>query len=182
MRLVFLGAPGAGKGTQAARVSTSLDIPHISTGDIFRRNMADGTPLGRRVREIVEGGGLVPDEITTQLVIDRLAQPDTSSGFILDGFPRTLGQARALEEALGDEEKLRAVVALEVHSDVLVRRMLARGRADDSEESIRRRLRMYGEETEPLVGFYQARGLLVAVSGIGGVEEITARILAGLGV
>ncbi len=181
MRLIFLGAPGAGKGTQAERTAASLGVPHISTGDIFRRNMADGTSLGRRVREIVEGGGLVPDEITTQLVVDRLAQPDALSGFILDGFPRTLGQARALEEALGDEE-LRAVVALEVPSDELVRRMLARGRADDSEESIRRRLRVYAEETEPLIGFYRDRGLLVGVSGMGGLEEIADRILAGLGV
>ena len=181
MRLIFLGAPGAGKGTQAARVAASLGVPHISTGDIFRRNMADGTPLGLRVREIVEGGGLVPDEITTQLVVDRLAQPDARSGFILDGFPRTLGQARALDEAL-DDEGLRAVVTLEVPAEELVRRMLSRGRADDSEESIRRRLRVYGEETEPLIGFYRERGLLAEASGTGGVEEITARILAELGV
>ena len=181
MRLIFLGAPGAGKGTQAVRVAASLGVPHISTGDIFRRNMADGTPLGLRVREIVEGGGLVPDEITTQLVVDRLAQPDARPGFILDGFPRTLGQARALDEAL-DEEGLRAVVTLEVPSEELVRRMLSRGRADDSEESIRRRLRVYAEETEPLIDFYRARDLLVGASGTGGVEEITARILADLGV
>lgn len=181
MRLIFLGAPGAGKGTQAARVAASLVVPHISTGDIFRRNMADGTPLGLRVREIVEGGGLVPDEITTQLVVERLAQPDARSGFILDGFPRTLGQARALDEAL-DDEGLRAVVTLEVPAEELVRRMLSRGRADDSEESIRRRLRVYGEETEPLIGFYRERGLLAEASGTGGVEEITARILAELGV
>ena len=181
MRLIFLGAPGAGKGTQAARVAASLVVPHISTGDIFRRNMADGTPLGLRVREIVEGGGLVPDEITTQLVVERLAQPDARSGFILDGFPRTLGQARALDEAL-DDEGLRAVVTLEVPPEELVRRMLSRGRADDSEESIRRRLRVYGEETEPLIGFYRERGLLAEASGTGGVEEITARILAELGV
>lgn len=180
MRLVFLGAPGAGKGTQAARVSQALGSPHISTGDIFRQNMADGTPLGRQVREIVEGGGLVPDEITTQLVAERLAEPDARAGFILDGFPRTLVQARDLDEMLG-EEGLRAVVTLEVSSAELARRMLERGRADDTEDSIRRRLEVYAASTEPLLDYYRTRGLLLESSGMGGVEEITARILAGLG-
>lgn len=180
MRLVFLGAPGVGKGTQAVRVSQALGAPHISTGDLFRQNMADGTPLGRQVREIVEGGGLVPDEITTQLVSERLAAPDARAGFILDGFPRTLGQARALDEMLG-EEGLRAVVTLEAPAAELVRRMLDRGRADDTEASIRRRLEVYAASTEPLLDYYRARGLLVEASGMGGVEEITARILAGLG-
>lgn len=180
MRLVFLGAPGAGKGTQAVRVAQALGVPHISTGDIFRQNMADGTPLGLRVREIVEGGGLVPDEITTQLVTERLAGPDVGAGFILDGYPRTAGQARDLDEMLG-EEGLRAAVALEVPVGELVRRMLERGRADDTEDSIRRRLEEYAAQTEPLLDFYRARGLLREASGTGGVEEITARILAALG-
>lgn len=179
MRLVFLGAPGAGKGTQAVRVAQALGVPHISTGDIFRQNMADGTPLGLRVREIVEGGGLVPDEITTQLVTERLAGSDVGAGFILDGYPRTAGQARDLDEMLG-EEGLRAAVALEVPVGELVRRMLERGRADDTEDSIRRRLEEYAAQTEPLLDFYRARGLLREASGTGGVEEITARILAAL--
>lgn len=180
MRLVFLGPPGAGKGTQAARVSQALGVPHISTGDIFRQNMADGTPLGLQVREIVEGGGLVPDEITTQLAAERLALPDVGAGFILDGYPRTPGQARDLDEMLG-EEGLRAVAALEVPAEELVRRMLERGRADDTEDSIRRRLEEYAAQTEPLLDYYRARGLLREASGMGGVEEITARILAALG-
>lgn len=180
MRLVFLGAPGAGKGTQAVRVAQALGVPHVSTGDIFRQNMADGTPLGQRVREIVEGGGLVPDEITTQMTAERLAGPDVGAGFILDGYPRTAGQARDLDGMLG-EEGLRAVVALEVPAGELVRRMLERGRADDAEASIRRRLEEYAAQTEPLLDFYRARGLLRETSGTGGVGEITARILAALG-
>ncbi len=157
MRLLFLGPPGAGKGTQAAQVAERLGIPHVSTGDMFRRHVAEGTELGARVKAIMEAGEYVPDEITIAMLSQRSAEPDAAEGFILDGFPRTPGQAEALDVLLGDKP-LDRVVVFEVEEDELVRRILARGRADDTEEAIRTRFRVYEEQTAPLIDFYERRG------------------------
>lgn len=176
MRLLFLGPPGVGKGTQAANVSTASSIAHISTGDMFRRHISDGTPLGKRVGRIMDRGDLVPDRVTVEMLMGRLDRADAADGYILDGFPRTLPQARALDEAIG-EDALDAVIVLTAPPDVLVERMLARGRADDTEASVRNRLAVYERETAPLVGFYRERGIVMPVRGTGAIEEITDRIL-----
>lgn len=185
MRLIMLGPPGAGKGTQAALVSAAHDIPAISTGDIFRANIKNGTPLGLQVKEITASGGYVPDEITNAIVRDRLAEEDAAQGFLLDGYPRTTGQVDALDEMLGDAGRaLDAVVELTVDTDEVVQRLLARaqeqGRADDTEQVIRERMRIYAEETAPLAAVYRERGLLRRVDGMGSVEEVTGRIEAAL--
>lgn len=181
MRLIMLGPPGAGKGTQAALVASAHGIPAISTGDIFRANIKNGTPLGQQVEEITASGGYVPDEITNAIVKDRLAEPDAAHGFLLDGYPRTTGQVDALDEMLGDAgHRLAAVIELTVDTDEVVQRLLARaqeqGRADDTEEVIRERMRVYAEETAPLAAVYRERDLLHSVDGMGTVEEVTARI------
>lgn len=181
MRLIMLGPPGAGKGTQATRVSAAHGIPAISTGDIFRANIRDGTPLGLQVKEITASGGYVPDEITNAIVRDRLAEQDAADGFLLDGYPRTTGQVDALEEVLGDGgHALDAVIELTVDTDEVVQRLLARareqGRVDDTEEVIRERMRVYAEETAPLSAVYRQRGLLRRVDGMGPVREVTVRI------
>lgn len=181
MRLIMLGPPGAGKGTQAARVSAAHDVPAISTGDIFRANIKDETPLGLQVKQITASGGYVPDEVTNAIVRDRLAAEDAASGFLLDGYPRTPGQVEALDEMLGDAgHALDAVVELTVDTDEVVQRLLTRaqeqGRADDTEEVIRERMRIYAEETAPLAAVYKERGLLRRVDGMGTVDEVTARI------
>ncbi len=176
MRLLFLGPPGAGKGTQAARVAEHLGIPHVSTGEMFRRHVAEGTGLGLRVKEIMEAGEYVPDEITIAMLAERSAAEDAADGFILDGFPRTPGQAEALDVLL-DDKPLDRVVVFEVDEDELVRRILARGRADDTEEAIRTRFSVYQEQTAPLVDLYKDRGVVIVVDGSGGVDEITERIL-----
>jgi adenylate kinase len=185
MRLILLGPPGAGKGTQAALVSAAHGVPAISTGDIFRANIKNETPLGLRVKEITASGGYVPDEITNAIVRDRLAQEDAAPGFLLDGYPRTTGQVDALDEMLGDAgHALDAVIELTVDTDEVVQRLLARaqeqGRADDTEEVIRERMRLYAEETAPLAAVYADRGLLHRVDGMGSVEDVTARIGAAL--
>lgn len=185
MRLIMLGPPGAGKGTQAAVVSATHQVPAISTGDIFRANIRDETPLGLQVKEITASGGYVPDEITNAIVADRLAQPDAEQGFLLDGYPRTTGQVEALDTMLaGSGHALDAVVELTVDTDEVVQRLLARaveqGRADDTEEVIRERMRLYAEETAPLAAVYRERGLLTQVDGMGTVDEVTARIEAAL--
>ncbi|KUG56907.1 adenylate kinase [Serinicoccus chungangensis] len=185
MRLILLGPPGAGKGTQAAHVSAAHGVPAISTGDIFRANIKDETDLGLQVKQITASGGYVPDEITNAIVRDRLARPDAAAGFLLDGYPRTTGQVEALDEMLGDAgHQLDVVVELTVDTDEVVQRLLARaqeqGRADDTEEVIRERMRMYAEETAPLAAHYKARGLLRRVDGMGSVEEVTGRIEAAL--
>ncbi|WP_298751781.1 adenylate kinase [uncultured Serinicoccus sp.] len=185
MRLILLGPPGAGKGTQAAHVSAAHGIPAISTGDIFRANIKDETDLGLQVKQITASGGYVPDEITNAIVRDRLARPDAATGFLLDGYPRTTGQVEALDEMLGDAgHQLDVVVELTVDTDEVVQRLLARaqeqGRADDTEDVIRERMRMYAEETAPLAAHYKARGLLRRVDGMGAVEEVTDRIEAAL--
>jgi adenylate kinase len=174
-----VGPPGAGKGTQATALSEKLDIPHISTGDLFRKNIAEETPLGREVKHILDSGGLVPDEITNQMLIERLHLPDTADGFLLDGFPRNIGQAEVLAKVLAEsDQKLGAVVQLLVSEDVLVERLLARGRSDDNEDVIRHRLHVYQSETAPLLDYY--RDLLVTVDGVGEVDQVTDRILAAL--
>lgn len=180
MKLLFIGPPGAGKGTQAGRVADRLGIPHISTGDMFRHHVAAGTELGKQVKAIMEAGDYVPDSITVAMLKERIAEDDAAGGFILDGFPRTIAQVEALDELIG-EDGLDKVVLFRVDNDVLVERMLARGRADDNEETIRNRLKVYEEQTAPLIDLYRERGVLVEVDGVGEIDEITERVLAALG-
>jgi len=179
VRLLFIGPPGAGKGTQAQRVAERLGIAHVSTGDMFRAQVAAGTELGKRVEAIMKAGDYVPDEVTVAMLAERIAEPDAAAGFILDGFPRTLGQVEALDDLLGPDG-LDRVVVLDVPEDELVRRLLARGRADDTEETVRTRLAVYREQTEPLVDLYSRRGIVVHVDGVGDVDEITERVLAAV--
>lgn len=179
MRLVLLGPPGAGKGTQAAVLSRELGVPHISTGDLFRKNMGEETELGLEAKSYVSAGKLVPDEVTNKMVRDRLGDADAREGFLLDGFPRTLNQADVLEGMLDElGEELDAVLSFEVDEDVVVERMLARGRDDDNEDVIRHRLEVYRDETAPLLQRY--RDVVVTVAAAGEVEEISARALAAL--
>ncbi len=178
-RLVLVGPPGAGKGTQAAALSEKLGVPHISTGDLFRAHIADETELGMQVKHYLADGKLVPDEITNQMVVERLEEADTANGFLLDGFPRNVGQADVLAKELADsDQKLDAVVQLVVDEDVVVKRLLSRGRADDTEDVIRHRQHVYRSETAPLLDYY--RDVLVAVDGVGGVGEVTDRVLGAL--
>jgi adenylate kinase len=175
-RVVLVGPPGAGKGTQAAALSDKLGVPHISTGELFRAHIGDETELGRSVKRYLDAGRLVPDEVTNELVRERLAEPDAGAGFLLDGFPRNVAQADLLRKILADcSTALDAVVELAVDDNVLVERLLARGRGDDTEEVIRHRQQVYRSETAPLLDYY--RDVLVTVDGIGEVEEITARVL-----
>lgn len=179
MKLLFVGPPGAGKGTQAERVAERLGLAHVSTGDMFRALDPD-TDLGRRVKEIMESGGYVSDGIVIEMLQARLLQPDAAGGYILDGFPRTLPQAVALDEFLG-ENGLDAVVLFEVNEDEVVERMLSRGRPDDTEDTIRTRLGVYRDQTEPLVDLYASRNLISRVDAMGDIEDITARVLEALG-
>ncbi|MFD0365965.1 adenylate kinase [Nocardia sp. GCM10030253] len=180
MRVVLLGPPGAGKGTQAVLLSEKLGVPHISTGDLFRANISQQTPLGREAQKYMDAGDLVPSDVTNRMVEARVAEPDAANGFVLDGYPRTVDQADALEKILADiDTKLDAVLCFVVAEDTVVGRMLARGRADDNEGVIRNRLRVYREETEPLLEHYD--GLVVTVDGVGEVDEVNARALRALG-
>ena len=179
VKLLFIGPPGAGKGTQAGKVAGRLGIPHVSTGDMFRDHVARGTDLGKRVDEIMKAGDYVPDEVTVAMLSERIAQDDARAGLILDGFPRTEAQVESLDELLG-EGGLDHVVVFEVDEDMLTERLLERGRADDTEETIRIRFRIYLEQTQPLIDIYRERGITVFVDGIGEVEEVTERILAKL--
>lgn len=180
MRLVLLGPPGAGKGTQAAILSEKLGVPHISTGDLFRANIGQKTALGIEAKSYIDAGNLVPSEITNNMVKARVAEPDAANGFLLDGFPRTVDQARALEAILAElNTKLDAVLSFVVDEDVVVERMLSRGRDDDKEEIIRNRLQVYREETAPLLDHYKDE--LVSVEAIGEVDEVNSRALAALG-
>lgn len=184
-RMVLLGPPGAGKGTQAARIGRRLGIPAISTGDIFRAHVAGSTELGRRARAYMDKGEYVPDSVTNAMVADRLAEDDAASGFLLDGYPRTAAQVDALDDMLSERgEALDVVVEITADADVVVERLLGRaaeqGRADDTEPVIRRRLEVYAEATAPLAAIYEGRGLLLRVDGMGGVDEVTDRIMAAL--
>ncbi len=179
MRLLFIGPPGAGKGTQATRVAQHLGVPHISTGDMFRHHVTTGTDLGLQVDAIMKAGEYVPDEITVRMLADRLAEPDAARGFILDGFPRTGVQVSALDGLIG-KDGLDAVVVFEVDLDELTKRLLIRGRADDTEETIRNRFRVFTEQTAPLLEIYGERRLLVSVDGMGEMDEVTDRILGAL--
>jgi adenylate kinase len=185
VRLVLLGPPGAGKGTQAKRLAEWLRIPAISTGDIFRTNIAGDTELGRLARSYTDVGKLVPDEITNEMVRDRLCQPDTADGFLLDGYPRNLAQVDSLDERLRDAgTELDAVVELTADTDEVVARLLSRarieGRVDDTEDVIRHRLEVYGEQTAPLTEVYAERGLLVQVDGVGEIDEVTERLTSSV--
>ncbi len=179
MKILFLGPPGVGKGTQAVRVAEALEIPHISTGEMFREHMDSATGLGKQISRIVARGDLVPDSLTVAMLLERLGHSDTANGYILDGFPRNLSQAHALDEVIG-ETALDAVVVLQAEFDLLMERLLNRGRDDDTEESVSNRLVVYERETAPLVRFYEDRGVTAGVNGVGSVEEITENILAAL--
>jgi adenylate kinase len=185
MRLIILGPPGAGKGTQAARIAERLSIPAISTGDIFRANIKDQTELGKKVESILSSGGYVPDEVTNEIVEDRLSWGDAENGFLLDGYPRTSGQVDALDAMLArHDHALDAVIELVVDEDAVVERLLKRaeieGREDDSEAVIRGRQAIYRKETAPLAEHYELVGVLVKVDGMGGVDEVTDRVIAAL--
>lgn len=180
MRLVILGPPGAGKGTQAELLSETLGIPHISTGDLFRANISQGTPIGVEAKKYLDAGNLVPPEITVNMVRDRLGEPDAAKGFLLDGFPRSVEQAEALSGILADlGAELDGVLSIVVDEDAVVGRMLARGRADDTEDVIRNRMRVYAAETAPLLDFY--RDALIEIEGMGEVAEVQQQILGKLG-
>lgn len=184
-RLLIIGAPGAGKGTQATRIAEKYGIPAISTGDIFRANIKAGTQLGQKVQAIIESGQLVPDELTNEIVADRLSREDVVNGFLLDGYPRTVDQVHALDRVLQAEARaLDAVVLLEADTNAVVERLLKRaeieGRVDDTEEVIRHRQEVYANQTAPLVELFEARGILVAVDGLGAVDEVADRISAAL--
>ena len=181
MRIVFLGPPGSGKGTQARRLAERLAVPDISTGDILRDAVRRGTPLGRQVREVMERGDLVSDETMIELVRERLTAPDARQGWVLDGFPRTVAQALALEKMLaGNGKRISRVVNLSVPESVLEERLRGRSgaehRADDRPEAVRERLLVYHEKTEPLIQFFRDRGLLAEVPGVGEITEISDRI------
>lgn len=184
-RLLLIGPPGAGKGTQAAILATTYGIPAISTGDIFRANVKNGTPLGLEVKAIMERGEYVPDSLTNAIVADRLHESDAAKGFLLDGYPRTTDQVAELDKMLAaDGLALDAVVLITADTDEVVGRLLKRaeieGRADDTEEVIRHRMSVYEEQTAPLIETYSARGLVVTVDGLGAVDEVTGRIVAAL--
>jgi len=183
IKVVFLGPPGAGKGTQALKIAEKFGVPHISTGDILRAAVKEGTELGRLAKSYMDKGELVPDEVIIGIIKERLSQPDVKEkGFILDGFPRTLKQAEALDQMLEElSMPLDKVIYLNVDDEEIVKRLLARGRADDTEEVIRNRLKVYREQTAPLIDYYRAKGLLVEIYGVGQIEEITKKIEEALG-
>ncbi|GAB3752949.1 adenylate kinase [Zhihengliuella somnathii] len=185
-RLLIVGPPGSGKGTQAERISEKLGVVAISTGDIFRANVKGGTPLGLEAKKYIDAGDFVPDSVTNNMVRDRLAQEDVAEGFLLDGYPRTSAQVDELDSILGDNgQELDAVLMLTVDDDELVTRLLKRaeleGRADDTEDVIRHRLALYHEQTAVVVDRYRERGIVHEVNGLGEVDEVTSRVLSALG-
>ena len=183
MKVVFLGPPGAGKGTQAVRIAEKYNVPHISTGDILREAVKEGTELGKLAKEYMDKGELVPDDVIIGIIRERLSQSDVRErGFILDGFPRTLPQAEALDRMLSDlNMPLDKVVYLNVDDEEIVKRLLARGRADDTEEVIRNRLEVYRKQTAPLIDYYSEKGILAEIYGVGEIDEITKKIEESLG-
>ena len=185
MRLILMGPPGAGKGTQAKVVADHIGIPAISTGDIFRANVSDGTELGQKAKEYMDAGEYVPDEVTNLMVRNRIDEPDAEPGFLLDGYPRTLAQVEELDSMIKfTGHELDAVVVLTVEREELVQRLMQRaetdGRSDDTEEVIRRRQEVYAEQTEPLIDVYRDRNLLIEVDGMGSVDEVKGRVFAAL--
>ena len=186
VRMLLVGPPGAGKGTQAVLLSKAFSIPAISTGDIFRANVRDETPLGVEAKGFMDRGEYVPDTLTNALVADRLSQDDCTSGFLLDGYPRTLDQVRALDEVLAAQgTQLDVVVELTVDPDIVIDRIRVRateqGRTDDTEDVMRNRLELYARETAPLIQVYGGREILVSVDGIGSIDGVTGRIVDALG-
>jgi adenylate kinase len=185
MRLVLLGAPGSGKGTQAAKLKEHFAVPHISTGELLRAEVAAGTPLGRQAKAVMDTGELVSDAILLGMLEDRLSRPDTANGFILDGYPRNLVQAGALDALLGRlGQPVDIAVQLDVGGELLIQRLAGRasesGRSDDSPDAVRNRLRVYQDQTAPVIDYYRGRGKLACVYGVGSVEEVFARILAAI--
>ena len=184
-RILLIGPPGSGKGTQAHRLSGELHIPEISTGDMFRTHLANGSPLGREIREFLDAGNLVPDKLTTAMLRERLQERDARNGFLLDGYPRTVSQMDDLDGILDAAgTSLDAVVEITAHDDEIVRRLLLRsdaeGRSDDTEDVIRHRLELYRQETEPVIERYGRRALLVSVDGTADVDAVTVSALQGI--
>ncbi|MCY1204915.1 adenylate kinase [compost metagenome] len=181
-RMIVIGPPGSGKGTQAGRISGRLGVPAISTGDIFRQNITDLTPLGVESKQYIDNGDFVPDGLTNRMVRDRLENPDAMEGFLLDGYPRTTAQVTELDDILAHENRyLNAALLLTAEDEELVSRLLYRakvtGRSDDTEVVIRHRLDLYHQQTEPVIAIYAGRGILVTVKGNGGIDEVTDRIM-----
>lgn len=180
MRVVLLGPPGAGKGTQAVKLAEKLELPHLSTGDLFRENIGNGTELGLKAKRYLDAGDLVPSELTNEMVDDRLSKPDTDAGFILDGYPRSVAQAKALYDMLERRGTgLDMVLEFRVPEDVLFERLKARGRADDTDDVIHNRMNIYRDETAPLIEYYSSE--LKTVDAVGSVDEVFARALQALG-
>lgn len=184
-RIVLLGAPGAGKGTQAQMIVDREKVPHISTGDMLRAAVAAGTPVGKQAKTVMDSGQLVGDDIVIAIAKERLSEPDCRQGFILDGFPRTRAQAEALEAMLRElSAPLECCLAITVDSEEVVGRLLKRaeieGRADDNEETIRERMSVYDAQTAPLLDFYRGKGILIEVAGLGSVDEVAARVAEAL--
>ena len=184
-RLLIIGPQGSGKGTQGARVAEAFRIPAISTGDVFRANVKEGTPLGQQVQAIIEAGDLVPDELTGAIVRDRLAQDDAAGGFLLDGYPRNIGQVGDLDAVLDErDEPLTGVIELSVPREESIRRIALRaaeqGRSDDNDESIAKRLSIYESETAPILDVYRERGVAFEVDGVGTLDEVFERIITAL--
>lgn len=185
MRIVLLGAPGSGKGTQAGLLKAELNIPHISTGDLLRAAVAAGTPLGLKAKAVMDAGQLVSDDIVLGMLEERLAQPDARAGFILDGYPRNLAQCEALEGLLARlQQPVDVALQLVVPSEHIVERLAGRaadqGRKDDTPETVRERLRVYAEQTAPVAGFYEGKGRLTVLDGVGELHDVFQRILSAL--
>ena len=181
MKIIMLGAPGAGKGTQAKQIAAKYSIPHISTGDIFRANIKNGTELGKKAKTYMDQGALVPDELTCDLVMDRIQQDDCKNGFVLDGFPRTIAQAEALKKMLAERgQDVSVMVDLDVPEEELMVRLIKRGkdsgRADDNEETIKKRLHVYHSQTAPLIDWYKNEKKYQHINGLGTMEGIFAEI------
>jgi adenylate kinase len=180
VRVILLGPPGAGKGTQAERLAEKLGVPHISTGELFRQHIRTGTELGLQAKHYLDAGDLVPSELTNALVEDRIDKPDAVAGFVLDGYPRSLEQAKALHDMLDRRgAKIDAVLELRVSREELLERLNGRGRPDDTEDVIVNRMKVYREETAPLLEYY--RGQLKTIDGVGTIDEVSARALRALG-